>query len=59
MSDENKVNSCVVSLKELVCGKVDGKNDQNKEKSKIFSENNFSLSIPDYQRPYAWGYRAS
>ncbi|HEC1793921.1 TPA: hypothetical protein R1740_000552 [Campylobacter lari] len=51
---ENEVKSCVVSLKELVRGKVDGKNDQNKEKSKIFSENNFSLNIPDYQRPYAW-----
>ncbi|EPP8195807.1 DUF262 domain-containing protein [Campylobacter lari] len=49
------VNSCVVSLKELVRGKVDSENDQNKEKSKIFSENNFSLNIPDYQRPYAWG----
>ncbi|CAG9960546.1 DUF262 domain-containing protein [Campylobacter lari] len=46
------VNSCVVSLKELVCGKVDSKNDQ---KSKIFSKDKFSLNIPDYQRPYAWG----
>lgn len=56
MNGENtEVKSCVVSLKELVRGKVDSKNDQNKEKSKIFSENNFSLNIPDYQRPYAWG----
>lgn len=56
MSDENtEVKSCVVSLNELVQGKVDSENDQNKEKSKIFSENNFSLNIPDYQRPYAWG----
>ncbi|HEC1746252.1 TPA: DUF262 domain-containing protein [Campylobacter lari] len=56
MNGENtKVKSCVVSLKELVRGKVDSENDQNKEKSKIFSENNFSLNIPDYQRPYAWG----
>ncbi|ELP9119729.1 DUF262 domain-containing protein [Campylobacter lari] len=46
------VNSCVVSLKELVCGKVDGKNDQ---KSDIFSKDKFLLNIPDYQRPYAWG----
>ncbi|MCV3431004.1 DUF262 domain-containing protein [Campylobacter lari] len=56
MNGENtKVKSCVVSLKELVRGKVDSENDQNKEKSKIFSENNFSLNIPYYQRPYAWG----
>ncbi|EAL2829679.1 DUF262 domain-containing protein [Campylobacter lari] len=46
------VNSCVVSLKELVRGKVDGKNDQ---KSDIFSKDKFLLNIPDYQRPYAWG----
>ncbi|MCV3443392.1 DUF262 domain-containing protein [Campylobacter sp. IFREMER_LSEM_CL1097] len=53
MSGENtKVKSCVVSLKELVCGKVDGKNDQ---KSDIFSKDKFLLNIPDYQRPYAWG----
>ncbi|EGK8009236.1 DUF262 domain-containing protein [Campylobacter lari] len=45
------VNSCVVSLKELVCGKVDGKNDQ---KSDIFLKEGFSLNIPYYQRPYAW-----
>ncbi|HEC1775959.1 DUF262 domain-containing protein [Campylobacter sp. RKI_CA19_01128] len=51
---ENEVKSCVVSLKELVRGKVGSENDQNKEKSKIFSENNFSLNIPDYQRPYTW-----
>ncbi|EAK9856537.1 DUF262 domain-containing protein [Campylobacter lari] len=55
MSDENtEVKSCVVSLNELVQGKVDSENGQNKEKSKIFSENNFSLNIPYYQRPYAW-----
>ncbi|EGK7513756.1 hypothetical protein IO387_000153 [Campylobacter lari] len=55
MSGKNtEVKSCVVSLNELVQGKVDSENDQNKEKSKIFSENNFSLNIPDYQRPYAW-----
>ncbi|EFO9213105.1 DUF262 domain-containing protein [Campylobacter lari] len=49
---ENEVKSCVVSLKELVRGKVDGKNDQ---KSDIFLKEGFSLNIPDYQRPYAWG----
>ncbi|MCV3380900.1 DUF262 domain-containing protein [Campylobacter sp. IFREMER_LSEM_CL2127] len=53
MSGENtKVKSCVVSLKELVCGKVDSKNDQ---KTDIFLKEGFSLNIPDYQRPYAWG----
>ncbi|EAL9772126.1 DUF262 domain-containing protein [Campylobacter lari] len=49
---ENEVKSCVVSLKELVRGKVDSKNDQ---KSDIFLKEGFSLNIPDYQRPYAWG----
>ncbi|MCR6577873.1 DUF262 domain-containing protein [Campylobacter insulaenigrae] len=44
------VESCVVSLGELVCGKVD----DNDQKSKIFSNTEFSLGIPDYQRPYAW-----
>ncbi|EAI7262340.1 DUF262 domain-containing protein [Campylobacter lari] len=49
---ENEVKSCVVSLNELVCGKVDSENDQ---KSDIFLKEGFSLNIPDYQRPYAWG----
>ncbi|EGK8084135.1 DUF262 domain-containing protein [Campylobacter lari] len=49
---ENEVKSCVVSLKELVRGKVDSKNDQ---KSDLFSKDKFLLNIPDYQRPYAWG----
>lgn len=54
MSGENtEVKSCVVSLKELVQGKVD-KNDQDNQKSKIFSNDKFSLDIPDYQRPYTW-----
>ncbi|MFG5140388.1 DUF262 domain-containing protein [Campylobacter lari] len=53
MSGENtEVKSCVVSLNELVCGKVDSKNDQ---KSDLFSKDKFLLNIPDYQRPYAWG----
>ncbi|EAK0817516.1 DUF262 domain-containing protein [Campylobacter lari] len=44
---ENEVKSCVVSLKELVCGDIiNGSN--------IFDKA-FSLNIPDYQRPYAWG----
>ncbi|HEC1770140.1 TPA: DUF262 domain-containing protein [Campylobacter lari] len=42
-----KVESCVVSLNELVCG--------NDQKSDIFLKEGFSLNIPDYQRPYAWG----
>ncbi|AJD04890.1 DUF262 domain-containing protein [Campylobacter lari] len=46
------VNSCVVSLNELVRGKVDSENDQ---KSDLFSKDKFLLNIPDYQRPYAWG----
>ncbi|EGK7521969.1 DUF262 domain-containing protein [Campylobacter lari] len=55
MSGKNtEVKSCVVSLNELVQGKVDSENEQNKKKSKIFSENYFSLNIPYYQRPYAW-----
>lgn len=41
------VNSCVVSLKELVCGDIING-------SGIFDKA-FSLNIPDYQRPYAWG----
>ncbi|OOX92347.1 hypothetical protein BOP99_07510 [Campylobacter coli] len=48
----SKVKSCVVSLKELVCGKI---SDQNDQKSEIFSKDRFSLNIPDYQRPYTWG----
>lgn len=48
-----EVKSCVVSLKELVQGKVD-KNDQDNQKSKIFLNAKFSLYIPDYQRPYTW-----
>ncbi|EDO8878012.1 DUF262 domain-containing protein [Campylobacter coli] len=52
MSEKNsKVKSCVVSLKELVCGKIV---DQNDQKSEIFSKDSFSLNIPDYQRPYTW-----
>ncbi|TXE88407.1 DUF262 domain-containing protein [Campylobacter volucris] len=48
MSGENtEVKSCVVSLKELVQGKVD-KNEE------IFLKEGFSLNIPDYQRPYTW-----
>lgn len=47
MSEKNEVKSCVVSLKELVCGVEI--ND-----SSIFDKA-FSLNIPDYQRPYAWG----
>ncbi|HEB7545279.1 DUF262 domain-containing protein [Campylobacter coli] len=47
----SKVKSCVVSLKELVCGKIV---DQNDQKSEIFSKDRFSLNIPDYQRPYTW-----
>ncbi|HEC1772483.1 TPA: DUF262 domain-containing protein [Campylobacter lari] len=44
---ENEVKSCVVSLKELVCGDIiNGSN--------IFDKA-FSLNIPYYQRPYAWG----
>ncbi|EAJ6141877.1 DUF262 domain-containing protein [Campylobacter lari] len=44
---ENEVKSCVVSLKELVCGDIiNGSN--------IFDKA-FSLNIPDYQRPYSWG----
>ncbi|EAK0440626.1 DUF262 domain-containing protein [Campylobacter lari] len=48
MSGENtEVKSCVVSLKELVCGDIiNGSN--------IFDKV-FSLNIPDYQRPYSWG----
>ncbi|MCV3402542.1 DUF262 domain-containing protein [Campylobacter sp. IFREMER_LSEM_CL2090] len=48
MSGKNtEVKSCVVSLKELVCGnKING--------SGIFDKA-FSLNIPYYQRPYAWG----
>ncbi|HEC1752633.1 TPA: DUF262 domain-containing protein [Campylobacter lari] len=41
------VNSCVVSLKELVRG--------NKINDSSIFDNDFSLNIPDYQRPYAWG----
>ncbi len=53
MSEKSsKVKSCVVSLKELVCGKI---SDQNDQKSEIFSKDRFSLNIPDYQRPYTWG----
>lgn len=48
----SRVKSCVVSLKELVCGKIV---DQNDQKSEIFSKDRFSLNIPDYQRPYTWG----
>ncbi|WP_139452069.1 DUF262 domain-containing protein [Campylobacter armoricus] len=52
MSGKNtKVKSCVVSLNELVQGKVDSENDQ---KSDIFLKEGFSLNIPYYQRPYAW-----
>ncbi|HEG0589403.1 TPA: DUF262 domain-containing protein [Campylobacter coli] len=52
MSEKNsKVKSCVVSLKELVHGKIV---DQNNQKSEIFSKDSFSLNIPDYQRPYTW-----
>ncbi|TDJ86724.1 DUF262 domain-containing protein [Campylobacter volucris] len=48
MSGENtEVKSCVVSLKELVQGRVDKNED-------IFSKDGFSLDIPDYQRPYTW-----
>ncbi|EAW0594391.1 DUF262 domain-containing protein [Campylobacter coli] len=47
----SRVKSCVVSLKELVCGKIV---DQNDQKSEIFSKDRFSLNIPDYQRPYTW-----
>ncbi|MCV3469904.1 DUF262 domain-containing protein [Campylobacter sp. CNRCH_2015_0814] len=53
MSGENtEVKSCIVSLNELVQGKVDNKNAQ---KTDIFLKEGFSLNIPDYQRPYAWG----
>ncbi|HEB7542398.1 TPA: DUF262 domain-containing protein, partial [Campylobacter coli] len=53
MSEKSsRVKSCVVSLKELVCGKIV---DQNDQKSEIFSKDRFSLNIPDYQRPYTWG----
>lgn len=52
MSEKSsKVKSCVVGLKELVCGKI---SDQNNQKSEIFSKDSFSLNIPDYQRPYTW-----
>ncbi|EGK8007833.1 DUF262 domain-containing protein [Campylobacter lari] len=48
MSGENtEVKSCVVSLNELVCG--------NKINDSSIFDNDFSLNIPDYQRPYAWG----
>ncbi|EPE3793296.1 DUF262 domain-containing protein [Campylobacter lari] len=48
MSGENtEVKSCVVSLKELVCG--------NKINDSSIFDKTFSLNIPDYQRPYAWG----
>ncbi|MCV3393509.1 DUF262 domain-containing protein [Campylobacter sp. IFREMER_LSEM_CL908] len=48
MSGENtEVKSCVVSLKELVRG--------NKINDSSIFDNDFSLNIPDYQRPYAWG----
>lgn len=53
MSEKSsKVKSCVVGLKELVCGKI---SDQNDQKLEIFSKDRFSLNIPDYQRPYTWG----
>ncbi|MBF7046975.1 DUF262 domain-containing protein, partial [Campylobacter volucris] len=55
MSGKNtEVKSCVVSLKELVQGKVGNKDDQNNQKSEIFSNTKFLLDIPDYQRPYTW-----
>lgn len=48
MSGKNtEVKSCVVSLNELVCGDIING-------SGIFDKA-FSLNIPDYQRPYAWG----
>ncbi|WP_257912267.1 DUF262 domain-containing protein [Campylobacter lari] len=48
MSGENtEVKSCVVSLNELVCG--------NKINDSSIFDNDFSLNIPDYQRPYVWG----